>query len=78
MRNHEKETAQTLVKKRGAWQVSRDTNDSDGTVNSFTMFVIGAAAFFAGFWALACLANAFFNTGPLDTLGQLAVAVTGR
>lgn len=78
MRENEKETAQTRVKRRGSWQVSRDTSGSDETVNQFTMFLIGATAFFAGFWALACLANTFFLDGPLNMLSQLAAAISGH
>lgn len=77
MRGNEKETAQTRVKRRGSWQVSRDTSNNDETVNQFTMFVLGAAVFFAGFWALACLAKAFFQDGPLSLLRQLASAIAG-
>lgn len=78
MRDHEKETALTRVKRRSSWQLSRDTSSNDETVNQFTMFVIGATAFFAGFWALACLGNAFFQDGPLSILRHLASAITGH
>jgi len=78
MRDTEKETAQTRVKRRGSWQISRETSSNDETVNQFTMFVIGAAAFLGGFWALACLANAFFLDGPSSVLRQLATAITGH
>lgn len=77
MRENDKETVQTRVKRRGSWQVSRDTSNNDETVNHLTMFVIGAAALFAGFWALACLANALFQDGPLSMLQQLASAIAG-
>lgn len=77
MKNGAEDKVLTRVKKRGAWQVSRDNSDNEGTVNNLTMFVIGATAFSAGFWALACLANALLQDGPLRMLSQLATAVTG-
>lgn len=77
MRGNDKESTQTRVKRRGSWQVSRDASSNDETVNQLTMFAIGAAVFFAGFWALACLANAFFMDGPLSMLRQLAAAIAG-
>jgi hypothetical protein len=75
--DNEKETTRTLAKKRGTWQASQDASESDETVNHYTMFLIGVAAFFAGFWALACLVNAFLQDGPINMLRQLAGAVTG-
>ncbi len=78
MREYEKETALTRVKRRGAWQAYQDTSSNNETVNQFTLFIIGATAFFAGFWALACLANTFFQDGPLSMIRQLAAAIIGR
>lgn len=78
MRDNEKETALTRVKRRGSWQVSRETSSNDETVNQFTMFLIGAAAFFAGIWALSCLAKALFQDGPLSMLRQLVAAIVGH
>lgn len=77
MHDSEKEIALTRVKKRSSWQTTRDTSDDAETVNQFTMFVIGAAAFFAGFWALACLGKAFFHDGPWSMLRHLTTAITG-
>ena len=78
MRDTDKETALTKVKKRSSWLASQENSEGNETVNRYTMLAIGAAIFLAGFWALTCLVNAFFQTGPLSLLGQLATAITGR
>lgn len=77
MRDNNQENTLTRVKRRGSWQVSRELSGNDETVNQLTLFIIGAAAFFAGFWALACLLNAFLQVGPLKILKQLSAAITG-
>lgn len=77
MQGNKKETALTRVKRRGSWQVSRGTSSNKDTVNQFTLFILCAATFFAGMWALACLANALSQDGPLSTLRQLATAISG-
>jgi len=74
----ETETTTTKAIKRNMWQISQESSQSEGeTVNHYTLFVIGAATFAAGFWGLTCLANVLIQNGPLNMLRQLTAAVTG-
>lgn len=47
-------------------------------LNRYTMFVLGIAAFFVGFWAISCLSKAMLTEGPLALLKQLATALMGK
>lgn len=78
MRDNDKETTLSRVKRRSSWQASQETGEGGKAVNQYTMFALGAATILAGFWAMACLANAFFQDGPLSMLRQLAAAITGH
>lgn len=77
MRNTDKERALTKVKRRNSWLTSQEKSEGTEKANQYTMIAIGAAIFLAGFWALTCLANAFFQTG-LSLLSQLATSITGH
>lgn len=79
MRDTDKQTALTKVKRRSSWLTSQEKSEGNEKVNQHTMLAIGAAAILlAGFWALTCLANAFFQAGPLSLLSQLATAIIGH
>lgn len=73
------ERTETLTRaiKRHTYQLSHDTSESKETANHCTMFILGAAAFVAGFWGVVCLASAVLQEGPLVMLKNLAAAVTG-
>ncbi|NTV13681.1 MAG: hypothetical protein HGA96_07110 [Desulfobulbaceae bacterium] len=76
---NDNENVQTLTRaiKRNAYQTSNDVSESDETAKNCTMFVVGAAIFFTGFWAVACLVSAVLHDGPLLMLKNLAAAVIG-
>lgn len=59
MRDNDKETTLTRVRRSSSWQAYQEKGDE--AVKRYTLFAIGAVTFFAGFWALACLANLFFQ-----------------
>jgi hypothetical protein len=74
------ETQETLtrVKRRNTFRAYGQTQESGEETSRYTMFIIGATSFFAGFWAISCLISAIFQAGPLSVVKQLAVAITGQ
>ncbi len=55
-----------------------ETREGEEAAKRYAMFLLGAASFFAGFWAAACLISAMFAAGPLNMIKQLFTAVTGQ
>ena len=67
----------TRVKTRNYFQTSGEALENEEATNRYAMFILGAASFFAGFWAMACLISAMLQNGPLSIIEQLAAAITG-
>jgi hypothetical protein len=78
MKRSEQPETLTRAKARYSFQASGHTLENEEAANRYTMFILGAAAFFAGFWASACLISAMLRNGPLSLIKQLAAAITGH
>lgn len=78
MHENDKVVALTKAIQRNSYHVSNDYSNNSETLNHCTMFVIGAAAFLTGFWAVSCLVNIVLQDGPALMLKNLTTAVTGH
>ena len=78
MNEYEKVETLARTRERNQFPVVEIGGEGSEAINRYTMFAIGAAAFFTGFWAMACLANALFITGPWGMIRQLFSAITGN
>jgi hypothetical protein len=76
-RSGEPETL-TRVIERNSFNAYGQDREKEETTNRYTMFILGAASFVAGFWAVACLISAMLQNGPLSIIKQLAAAITGK
>ena len=68
----------TRVKGRNSFYASGHALEDEAATTRYPMFILGAASFFAGFWALACLVSAVLQSGPLSIIKQLATAISGQ
>jgi len=68
----------TRVKTRNTFHSSGEALENEEATNRYAMFILGAATFFAGFWAAACLISAMLQNGLLSIIKQLATAITAQ
>jgi|GEM_PF-5827207 len=76
-RNGQPETLTKAIERNNFHSYGQE-RENEETANRYTMFILGAACFVAGFWATACLISAMLQNGPWSIIKQLAAAISGQ
>ncbi|MBU0481379.1 MAG: hypothetical protein KKG47_09770 [Proteobacteria bacterium] len=76
--NDQQAKAITRTKERFGFRSTGRIDQEEKPVSRYTLFVLGATAIFAGFWAITCFIAALSSNGPLDLFKKLTSALLGR